>query len=213
MTLKHNRTLRFALPFSLLFIIMLFAWLQPASVLALSSAPALPAFSDFAKSVENGQKDVLRGVYVENVLALPIVQQPANSDGYVSSHDGEITQFNIVAKYGNVGLLAHNHLAGKVFTQLAVGQEVKLIYGDGHTEIFVVQEILQYQALQPTSPYSNFKNLNKDETLTAQQMFQRVYLGDHHVTFQTCIYANGEASWGRLFVIATPKKLLNWRSQ
>src|ERR1041384_2897203 len=148
MTLKQNQTFRFALQFSLLLLALTLFWLRPAPALALSNTPALPAFADFAKSVENGQKDVLRGVYVENVLAFPIVQQPTNSDGYVSSHDGEITQFNIVAKYGNVGLLAHNHLAGKVFSQLAVGQEVKLIYGDGHTEIFVVQEILQYQALQ-----------------------------------------------------------------
>jgi hypothetical protein len=213
MTLKQNQTFRFAIQFSLLLLALTLFWLQPVPALALSNSPALPTFSDFAKSVQDGQKGVLRGVYVENVLAFPIVQQPTDSDGYVSSHDGEITQFNIVAKYGNVGLLAHNHLAGKVFSQLAIGEKVKLIYGDGHAEIFVIQEILQYQALQPTSPYSNFKNLNKDETLTAQQMFQRVYLGDHHVTFQTCINANGESSWGRLFVIATPKIMANWRSQ
>jgi len=36
-------------------------------------------------------------------------------------------------------------------------------------------------------------------------MFQRVYLGDRHMTFQTCISAYGNSSWGRLFIIAVPK--------
>jgi len=40
--------------------------------------------------------------------------------------------------------------------------------------------------------------------LTAEQLFNRVYRGDRHVTFQTCIDANGDISWGRLFVIAIP---------
>ena len=207
MTLKPKITHRFTLPFSLLLIILTVLWLKPASALALGNAPALPTFIDFSKSVQNGQKDILRGVYVANVLALPIVQQPSGKDSYVSGQDGKVTQFNMPSKYGNIGLLAHNHLAGKFFSQLAVGQEVKLIYGDGHIEVFVIKEVLEYQALQPTSPYSSFKNLNKAETLTATQMFQRVYLGDHHLTFQTCIKSNGESSWGRLFIIAVPKTL------
>ena len=111
----------------------------------------------------------------------------------------------MAAKYGNIGLLAHNHLAGQPFTQLSVGQEVRLIYGNGRIETFIITEVLEYQALQPTNPYSSFRNLNKDETLTAKQMFKRVYFGDRHITFQTCIAANGDQSWGRLFVIAIPK--------
>ena len=79
-----------------------------------------------------------------------------------------------------------------------------MVYGDGHVEYFVITEVLHYQALQPTSPYSSFRNLDKDETLSAENMFKRVYFGDRHLTFQTCIAQDGEASWGRLFVIATP---------
>ncbi len=205
MTLKSRSINRFILRVGLLLMVLTSLWL-PTSALALGNTPALPSLTEFSRSVQNGQKDVLRGVYVANILALPIVQQPANQAGYVSSHEGEATQFSMVSKYGNVGLLAHNHLAGKLFFQLAVGQEVELVYGDGHQEVFVIQEILQYQALQPTSPYSTFKNLSNDETLTAQEMFQRVYLGSYHLTLQTCINANGNSSWGRLFVIATPKK-------
>jgi len=64
---------------------------------------------------------------------------------------------------------------------------------------------LQYQALQPNSPWSSFRGLNDNTTLNAEQMFKRVYAGDRHLTFQTCIQAEGILSWGRLFVVAVPK--------
>jgi hypothetical protein len=46
---------------------------------------------------------------------------------------------------------------------------------------------------------------NQEEILSAQQMFERAYAGVRHLTFQTCIAARGNSSWGRLFVVATPK--------
>jgi len=39
-------------------------------------------------------------------------------------------------------------------------------------------------------------------------MFDRAYEGGRHVTFQTCIAAEGNSSWGRLFIIAAPKPAL-----
>jgi hypothetical protein len=191
---------------SLLVSFLISIFYNPLSTKALGNV-ALPSFADFSRTVQNGSAGVLRGVYVADVLALPIVQQPSGNVGYVSGTDGEITQFGMPSQFGNIGLLAHNHLSGQFFSQLAVGQEVRLVYGDGKTETFVINEVLRYQALQPTSPYSSFTNMDKkDETLTAEQMFKRVYLGDKHVTFQTCINAYGNASWGRLFIIATPKQ-------
>jgi len=191
---------------SLLVTFLISIFYNPLSTKALGNV-ALPNFADFSRTVQNGSAGVLRGVYVADVLALPIVQQPSGNAGYVSGSNDEITQFGMPSQYGNIGLLAHNHLSGQFFSQLAVGQEVRLVYGDGKTETFVINEVLRYQALQPTSPYSSFTNMDKkDETLTAEQMFKRVYLGDKHVTFQTCINAYGNASWGRLFVIATPKQ-------
>jgi hypothetical protein len=70
----------------------------------------------------------------------------------------------------------------------------------------VIKKVLRFQALQPSNPYSSFKNLDRDETLSTAQLFNRVYAGYHHLTFQTCIAADGKLSWGRLFVIAMPKK-------
>lgn len=196
------RTARSTLLLIAFFISLLYS---PLPAQAMGNAATFTAFHDFSKTVQNGDATVLRGVYVADVLALPVIQQPAGNPGFVSSLDNEITQFGMPSQYGNVGLLAHNHLSGKSFSQLTVGQEVRLIYGDGKVEVFTVTEILRYQALQPTSPYSSFRNENGDETLTAEQMFKRVYFGDRHVTFQTCIEASGNLSWGRLFVIAIPK--------
>jgi hypothetical protein len=201
MALK-NQTTRNILNVSLFLAIFISLFLNPISALAAS----LPSFPDFSKSVQNGDANTLRGVYASNVMALPVVQQPYGNAGYVSRNDGEATQFRMATQFGNIGLLAHNHLSGKSFPQLAVGQEIRLVYGDGHFETFVVTEVLRYQALQPNSPYSSFRNLDKDETFSAEDMFKHVYFGDRHVTFQTCIEQDGELSWGRLFVIAVPKR-------
>ncbi|RPI90771.1 MAG: hypothetical protein EHM40_17510 [Chloroflexi bacterium] len=165
-----------------------------------------PSFADFSKSVQNGEADVLRGVYVSDVLALPVVQQPADKPYYVSNLVGEATQFSIASQYGNIGLLAHNTLSGKLFSGLAIGQEVRLVYGDGRVEYFVITEILQFQALEPDSVTSSFRNLDKDEVLSAGEMFNRAYTGERRAVFQTCIRAEGNASWGRLFVVALPKE-------
>jgi hypothetical protein len=134
-----------------------------------------------------------------------VVQQPANNAGYVSSTDGVLTQFRMPSQFGNVGLLAHNMLAGKIFFELEVGQEVRLVYGDGRVETFIIERVLRYQAFRPNSPYSDFRDLSTDEILTADQVFRKAYTGDRHVTFQTCIAAEGVSTWGRIFVIATPK--------
>ena len=205
MTLKVH-THRISLNATLLLAIVagLFFHITPAVALG-SGGANLPGFAEFSKTVQNSQAELLRGVYVPEVLALPIVQQPAGDAGYVSPKEGEITQFGTAAQFGNVGLLAHNHLSGRLFSQLAVGQEVRLVYGDGKVDYFVITQILQVQALQPTSPYSSFRDLSNDEVLTAEQMFAKVYRGDRHVTFQTCIANKESLSWGRLFVVALPK--------
>ncbi|HSL45950.1 MAG TPA: hypothetical protein VK897_21130 [Anaerolineales bacterium] len=199
------KTLRISL--YALFLLALFTSLffYPEPGFALENVETLPGFSEFSESVQNNTAGVLRGVYVPDVLAFPVIQQPAAEPGFVSPMDGEITQFGMASQFGTVGLLAHNNLSGRFFSQLAVGQEVRLVYGDGKVEYFVITEILQYQALQPTSRYSTFRDLTNNELLTTDQMFKRVYAGDRHVTFQTCIAGPGSLSWGRLFVIAMPR--------
>jgi hypothetical protein len=153
----------------------------------------------------HGRK-IVQDVYVEGTLDLPVIQQPEGNTNYVSPKKGELTQFASVSQYGNIGLLAHNYLAGRAFSRLMVGQDVHIRYSNGETENFVITEILSYQALDPKSPYSSFQSLEDEtEILSVGQMFDRVYRGQRHLTFQTCIANAGTASWGRLFVVAEPK--------
>lgn len=162
-------------------------------------------FREFSNTFERGGTDTLRGVYVSDILALPVVQQPPENSNYVSNRDGTATQFATASQYGNIGLLAHNYLAGSTFSKLAIGQEVRLLFDDGHSEYFVISEILRYKALDPSNPYGTFQDLtDPGEILSAGEIFNRVYAGKRHVTFQTCIAANGLSSWGRLFVVAIP---------
>jgi hypothetical protein len=201
----NSKLHRTTLNVSLLHVLFVSLFFNPLPARAIGSGQALPDFSEFSRAVQNNQAGVLRGVYVPDVLAFPIVQQPASNAGYVSSKDGEITQFGMPSQFGNVGLLAHNNLSGRFFSQLSQGQEVRLVYGDGKVEYFVITKIVKYQALQPTSPYSDFRDLANDEKLTAEKLFNKIYRGERHVTFQTCIEADGNLSWGRLFVIAEPR--------
>lgn len=207
MALKRSFA-RMVIAAGLLFLFSVFVFFNPISGTALGHREAPPPdFKDFLKLVENGNINVLSGVYVPNVLALPIVQQPAGDAGYVSGRDDEATQFELASQYGNVGLLAHNYLSGRFFEHLEVGEEVRLVYGDGKVEYFIITEVLRYQAFDPDSQWSSFRNLDNEDVISAEQMFTRAYAGDLHVTFQTCIEANGNSSWGRLFVIAVPKLL------
>ncbi|HMB21830.1 MAG TPA: hypothetical protein VKP08_03310 [Anaerolineales bacterium] len=201
----NTETLRISRSTILLITFLISLAFQPLPAHALENGTALPDFAEFVKSVQNNEADALRGVYVPDVLAFPVVQQPAGNAGYVSTTDGEITQFGMASQFGNVGLLAHNNLSGSFFSQLTFGQEVRLVYGDGKIEYFVITQVLKFQALDPTNPYSTFRDLASEEKLTAEQLFKKVYRGDRHVTFQTCMEANGDLSWGRLFVIAVPK--------
>jgi len=164
-----------------------------------------PIRSEVSQLAQNLEASPLRNVYFGDSLILPVVQQPGDRPNYVSTNDGEVTQFSSASQYGNIGLLAHNYLSGKSFSHLAIGQAVQLEYQDGKTESFIIAEILSYRALRPKDPFSSFQNLNNQaEILSAAQMFERVYAGDHHITLQTCIAKNGISSWGRLFIVAVP---------
>ena len=172
---------------------------QPARIPGASPVPA-------ARPSCPARSGLVLGVHVTGILDLPVVQQPAGDDAYVSPVDGQLTQFRLPSSYGNVGLLAHNVLSGRLFSRLARGQEVHLLYGNGALETFAVTGILRCQALQPANPYGPLRDLDTDETLTVKQLFEMAYMGSRHVTFQTCIAASGSSTWGRLFVIAARQK-------
>ncbi len=189
--------------------IMFCAFAFPAQVYAKDVPNTLPDLNTFIETVTDGNASALRGVYVSNVMALNIVQQPTGYAGYVSTEKSVATQFGIAAEVGNVGLLAHNTHAGSFFSNIKQGDRIILVYGDGRLESFMAQSILSYQALDPLSPYSEFENLETQITSTAEELFNNVYRGEYHLTLQTCIDNNGNSSWGRLFIMATPTENQN----
>jgi len=173
-----------------------------------SIAPLAP----FAASVAtSGNPDLAAGIFAKGLFAAPIVQQPSSAPGFVSTEPEKATQFSMAAQYGTTALLAHNYLLGQEFFGVRSGDVLSLVYGDGHVKNFKVTEVLQYQALSPNSPYSDFVDLGSPngERLSVTNLFYRVYNQVGKLVLQTCIEANGEPSWGRLFIIAEPQGTIN----
>lgn len=171
-----------------------------------AAATADTTLEAFAASLNGGSPEQLAGVYVAGLFALPVVEQPANDENFVSSDGSVLTRFRTPSRYGVTGILAHNYLSGSLFYQLQPGQEIVLVYGGGNTARYRVAGIHNYQALSPHDVYSDFRDLNGPggETLSASALFNRIYTTQGTLVLQTCIEANGEYSWGRMFIIAEP---------
>jgi hypothetical protein len=197
----HRRTLQILFWF---FITALIALPSPARAWEGSHVPPL---DEFIEQVTNDEADVLRGIYVTDEFAFSIIPQPADNPAYVSSRPDVLTDFRMASRYGTTGLLAHNYLAGKYFSRLEEGQLVYLIYGDGRLEAYVITQSMRFQALTPTSVTSNFVDLDNGESYSASRLFSKLYNQPGQLVLQTCIYADGENSWGRLFIIAEPYPL------
>lgn len=191
----------------------------PAPLEASSEAAAYPGLVEFAASVLNGQAEDVVGVYIRDILALPVTQQPEGQTDFVAAEHNLLTQFATPKKYGAVGLLAHNYLSGSRFTQLIPDTEIILIFGGGRIERFRVQRVENYQALDPNSPFSDFIDLasipagslaagSTSPVLTSADLFRKLYTTSGTLILQTCIEAAGEPTWGRMFVIAAPLETL-----
>jgi hypothetical protein len=162
------------------------------------------ALRNFVLQVSNGQREVIRGVYVPGLFSLPVIQQPQSNPIYVSNKHDRITQFQSAARNGVTGLLAHNYLAGNLFYKLAPGHKALVVYGDGVIQSYQVVSVHRFQKLKPASLHSNLIDLSTGREVTSAEVFGRFYRGEHHLTFQTCLERNGRLDWGFLFVVATP---------
>ena len=178
----------------------------PASSAPAAAPDSIPERDAFAASLVNGQADTVVGFYSAGLFALPVVQQPAEDPNFISDQYGTVTQFSKPSQYDSIGLLAHNTLSGSLFFHISMGQEMQLIYGDGRVAGFRVSDIQSYQALSPYDTHSDFVDLNNAgaPVLNHSQLFQRVYTSPGKLVLQTCIDANGEPTWGRIFIVADP---------
>ena len=169
-----------------------------------AASDMLSGFDAFLQSVSNGNSDQVTGLYVDGALALNVAQQPASNPAFISNNSGEVTQFGLASNYGSLGLIAHNYLSGNDFFLLSQGQIITLVYGDGSTASFIIDEIRSFEALQPSSAYSEFIDLDFGGKLTASELFHDMYNENNALVLQTCIENNGISTWGRVFIIAIP---------
>ncbi|GAB4538385.1 MAG: hypothetical protein Fur002_01820 [Anaerolineales bacterium] len=179
--------------------VLFFSLAFPVHSLAASEDSTLKAF---VERVKNGHAEQLRGMYAPGVTAATVTQQPENDPRFISNEANVATQFSMATKLGNVGLLAHNTLAGAQFFKMTVGGTITLVYGDGRTENFVIVEIASYQVLDK----GNYLNLATNQTEKVGDVFMKAYAGAYHLTLQTCIAKDGNNEWGRMFIIAQPVK-------
>jgi len=162
------------------------------------------SFRQFAESVMNGNADQVRGVFVEGLMALPVVQQPTDDVAYVAAQMDIVTQFQSAADHNVIGLLAHNYLSGNLFYQLTNGAEVRIVFGDGSYQRYQVSGSYGFQKLEPHSLQSDLVDMRTETVLTTNKVFNRFYSGEHHITFQTCLEEEGLSNWGLTFVVAEP---------
>ncbi|OGO19261.1 MAG: hypothetical protein A2Z14_12865 [Chloroflexi bacterium RBG_16_48_8] len=160
---------------------------------------------DFISATDTRDPKRVVGIYAPGMFTLPVVQQPEDKPWFVSSASNTITQFRLASDYGSMGFLAHNTLAGSVFYELQMGQEVRVILEDGGSRRYVVGEMLLYQALDPKNPYSVFRPVDeRGKDMSSTDLFNLIYAVPHRVVLQTCMEYNGDPNWGRYFVIAYP---------
>jgi len=146
----------------------------------------------------------VRSVYLEGIKFLRIENQPSGKPTQVSVHDDMVTNFSQAERYGSLGLIAHNYLAGRYFFQLKRGDLVHVMDGKGNAKAYQIIDIRRFRALKPNDPYTLLEDLNGGEIYTAEEVFKQVYMGKPHLVLQTCLSVGGNNEWGRYFLVANP---------
>jgi hypothetical protein len=161
-----------------------------------------PFFEEVTKT-ESVSSDELVGIFAPGNFEFKIIQQPLNHPEYVSEQEDSLTEFSLAKSETSTGLLAHNYLAGKHFSNLEIEDLLITISADKTISVYQITEISSYQALQPENPYSYFKDTNNPtQLLTSTALFKEIYRDSQTLVLQTCIAQDGQPSWGRLFIKA-----------
>jgi hypothetical protein len=187
----------------------------PSPEVIQQALPQTTTLDALISAVANGDSGQVVGVHAHEVFSLPVMQQPPNNPGYVSSQTGVVTQFAMASRVGSTGLLAHNTANGELFYSLSEGQQITLVLGDGALRHYMVTDVRRFQALSPSNAKSSFRDLDASgPLLSSSQLFNQIYsTQSDQLVLQTCISVGGTPNWGRLFVIATPIEALQQVSQ
>jgi hypothetical protein len=168
------------------------------------STTIAPSLAQFIEQVKNGSAQEITGLYINNLLSYPVIQQPSDQPAFVSQNVNMVTQFQSASAFGSLGFVAHNTLAGLKFSEIKNGDLISVVYGDGRFFQYQVRQIRRLQAVQPNNPYSSFIDISNGQRLTVEAVFFQTYGVRNQLVLQTCISSQGLETWGRLFVIAVP---------
>jgi len=144
-------------------------------------------------------------IYLEGIKYFRITHQPVGSFNHVTSLEDVVTSFQTAEEQGNLGLIAHNYLAGRYFSELELGDHLYLKDAQGKTRTYHLQQVLKFRAISPGNPSSYFVDLQANEVYPAADLARRIYFGSHRVVLQTCISQGDELEWGRLFLLFYPE--------
>jgi hypothetical protein len=180
------------------------------TTLAKNSAVDLPPDADdglreFVSSVRSSDSGKIVGVYVPGLFGMPVTTQPDNDDNFISTDDNVLTQYARPARFGVIAMLAHNYLnSGRSLLKLRPSQGILIVYGDGKIVRYKITSVQYFEALDPHDVRSEFRDLNGPggAIIGYDQLFEKIYTQSDHLVFQTCLEANGELSWGRVFISA-----------
>lgn len=178
---------------------------EPLPKLDIVPTPTLISLSKFIIEQRNGEPDELRGIYVDNLLADPVIMQPKGQPGWVSSKDGVVTLFSLAQDFGSLGLIAHYEKAGGSFNKISTKDHIHIVFGSGKVDTYRVDEIRCYQAENYKDPFTRFiPLLQPDVLLNQQELFSQIYGVKDRLILQTCLPWGDNYKWGRLFIIASP---------
>lgn len=160
------------------------------------------SLSELIARLVNRQDLFQLGVYVPGVMALPVIQQPVDNNLFVSTKGSVLTQFNEASMNGILGILAHNFLAGGLFYEIGLGEDIWIVKGIDTFTHYRVSSIEQYQRVKKAGAPDEYIDLSTNEELSTREVFSRYYDGEHHLTLQTCLERNGDGDWGLTFIVA-----------
>lgn len=150
---------------------------------------------DYADGLFIGESRIV-GVWSQDNFEFPTEVQPTGNPLFVTRDPEEVSIFQrpIDSETQVIGLLAHNTLAGKDFKNIKIGETVYVIRGDGMVAEYTITKIKTYQKLK-----EGLVDLASGNKLTQQEVYDRMYGGEHHIVLQTCLTRGGNTSWGLVF--------------
>jgi len=168
-----------------------------------------PTPSQAQEAIGDGNQHLTRVKFPGNT-SYRVIEQPPENPAFVAETPDTLTHFGLAEKFGTIGLMAHNYLAGKTFLELKPGDPVDLVYEEARIDRYRITEVRKFQALVPNSPYSDFLDLQDGTRYSASELFREIYGQNNRLIFQTCLRKGNQSSWGRVFLIGIqiPKEQL-----